>query len=409
MALALAPSDRMQVLLFKVMPRMSFFKDISVSTVFAGAVTVMVGFTSSVAVVFHAAQSAGADAGQMASWIWALGLGMGITCVALSWRYKQPVVTAWSTPGAAMLITAASGMPMAEVIGAFVVSSLLVMAVGFSGVFERFMHRIPLPLAAGMLAGVLLRLGLDVFVTMAEQWPLPLLMTVVYLLSRRWQPRYAVVLSLLAGTVLAAWQGDVHWQSIDWQWAQPVWVTPQFSMSALIGMALPLFIITMAAQNIPGVAAMKAHGYAPPLSPVMGWIGVVNLLLAPFGAFALNLAAITASICSSEEAHADKAKRYTAAMSAGFFYILMGLAGASVVSLFAALPKALVMVIAGLALFGTIANALANSLEDISTREPALITFLVTASGFSLWGIGAAFWGLVAGAVAWGLSPRPKV
>ena len=387
---------------------MSFFKDVSVSTVFAGAVTVMVGFTSSVAVVFHAAQSAGANAEQMASWIWALGLGMGITCVALSWRYKQPVVTAWSTPGAAMLITAASGMPMAEVVGAFVVSSLLVMAVGFSGVFERFMHRIPLPLAAGMLAGVLLRLGLDVFVTMSQQWPLPLLMTVVYLMARRWQPRYAVVLSLLAGTAMAAWQGDVHWQSIDWQWAQPVWVTPSFSVAALIGMALPLFIITMAAQNIPGVAAMKAHGYAPPLSPVMGWIGVVNVLLAPFGAFALNLAAITASICSSEEAHADKAKRYTAAMSAGMFYILMGLAGASVVSLFAALPKALVMVIAGLALFGTIANALANSLQDISTREPALITFLVTASGFSLWGIGAAFWGLVAGGIAWGLSPHPK-
>ena len=387
---------------------MSFFKDISVSTVFAGAVTVMVGFTSSVAVVFHAAQSAGADAAQMASWIWALGLGMGITCMALSWRYKQPVVTAWSTPGAAMLITAASGMPMAEVIGAFVVSSLLVAAVGFSGVFERFMHRIPLPLAAGMLAGVLLRLGLDVFVTMSQQWPLPLLMTVVYLLARRWQPRYAVVLSLLAGTALAAWQGDVHWQSIDWQWAQPVWVMPTFSVSALIGMALPLFIITMAAQNIPGVAAMKAHGYAPPLSPVMGWIGVVNVVLAPFGAFALNLAAITASICSSEEAHRDKNKRYTAAMSAGIFYILMGLAGASVVSLFAALPKALVMVIAGLALFGTIANALANSLHDLSTREPAFITFLVTASGLSLWGIGAAFWGLVAGAIAWGLSPHSK-
>ena len=387
---------------------MSFFKDVSVSTVFAGAVTVMVGFTSSVAVVFHAAQSAGANAEQMASWIWALGLGMGITCFALSWRYKQPVVTAWSTPGAAMLITAASGMPIAEVVGAFVVSSLLVMAVGFSGVFERFMHRIPLPLAAGMLAGVLLSLGLDVFVTMSQQWPLPLLMTVVYLMARRWQPRYAVVLSLLAGTAMAAWQGDVHWQSIDWQWAQPVWVTPSFSVAALIGMALPLFIITMAAQNIPGVAAMKAHGYAPPLSPVMGWIGVVNVLLAPFGAFALNLAAITASICSSEESHADKAKRYTAAMSAGMFYILMGLAGASVVSLFAALPKALVMVIAGLALFGTIANALANSLQDISTREPALITFLVTASGFSLWGIGAAFWGLVAGGIAWGLSPHPK-
>ena len=398
----------MRVLPFQGPSRMSFLKDVSLSTVFAGAVTVMVGFTSSVAVVFHAAQSAGADAAQMASWIWALGLGMGITCMALSWRYRQPVVTAWSTPGAAMLITAASGMPMAEVIGAFVVSSLLVVAVGFSGVFERFMHRIPLPLAAGMLAGVLLRLGLDVFVTMSQQWALPLLMTLVYLLARRWQPRYAVVMALLAGTALAAWQGEVHWQNIDWQWAQPVWVTPAFSVAAMIGMALPLFIITMAAQNIPGVAAMRAHGYAPPLSPVMGWIGVVNVLLAPFGAFALNLAAITASICSGEEAHPDKDKRYTAAICAGIFYMLMGLAGASVVSLFAALPKALVMVIAGLALFGTIANALANSLNDIATREPAFITFLVTASGFGLWGISAAFWGLVAGAIAWALSPHPR-
>jgi len=398
----------MQVWLSKVMFRMSFFKDVSVSTVFAGAVTVMVGFASSVAVVFHAAQASGADAAQMASWIWALGLGMGITCLGLSWRYKQPVVTAWSTPGAAMLITAASGVPMPEVIGAFVVSSLLVIVVGFSGGFERFMHRIPLPLASGMLAGVLLRFGLDVFVTMSQQWALPLLMTLVYLLARRWQARYAVVLSLFAGTALAAGQGSIDWQSIDWQWAQPVWVSPQFSLPALIGMALPLFIITMAAQNIPGVAAMKAHGYTPPLSPVMGWIGVVNVLLAPFGAFALNLAAITAAICSSEEAHPDKTKRYTAAMSAGLFYILMGLAGASVVSLFAALPKALVMVIAGLSLFGTIANALENSLADIATREPAFITFLVTASGLSVWGIGPAFWGLVAGGVVWGLSPRPK-
>ena len=386
---------------------MKFFKDVSLSTVFAGGVTVLVGFTSSLALVFQAAQASGADAAQMASWVWALGLGMGVTCFGLSLRYRMPVVTAWSTSGAAMLIISVPGVPMSEVVAAFVMSSLLVCLVGFSGWFERFMDRVPLPLAAGMLAGVLMRLGLDVFVVMSTQLVLPLVMVLVYLLSMRWWPRYAVVLTVLIGGCLAAWQGQVHLQDIDWQWAHPVWVTPSFSLAGFISLALPFFIVNMASQNIPGVASMRANDFHPPLSPVIGWIGVVNLILAPFGAFSVNLAAITAAICAGPQAHQDHSKRYTAAMSAGVFYLISGLAGASMVSVFAAFPKALVTVIAGIALFGTISNAMATALVDTRHRQAAFITFAVTASGFSLWGISSSFWGLVAGFVAWALAHKP--
>ena len=387
---------------------MRFFKDMSLSTVFAGGVTVMVGITSSLALVFQAAVASGANAAEMGSWVWALGLGMGLTCVGLSLRYRMPIVTAWSTSGAAMLIIAAPGMPMADVIGAFVVSSLMVTLVGFSGLFERFMDRVPVSLAAGMLAGVLLRLGVDVFVVMSTQLWLPLLMVLVYLLAQRWWPRYAVVLTMLGGGAWAAWQGQVHLQDIDWQWAQPVWTTPHFSLSGCISLALPFFIVNMASQNIPGVASLRANGYPAPITPVIGWIGVVNLLLAPFGALSVNLAAITASICSAPEAHPDPSKRYTAAMAAGVFYLLAGLAGASMVSLFAAFPKALVTVIAGIALFGTISNALASAMQDVQQRQAAFITFALTASGFSMWGISSAFWGLVAGLVAGVLAVKPK-
>jgi benzoate membrane transport protein len=387
---------------------MNFFKDLAVSTVFAGAVTVMVGITSSLALVFQAAVASGANPAQMGSWVWALGLGMGVTCVGLSWRYRMPIVTAWSTSGAAMLIISAPGTPMAEVIAAFVMSSALVALVGFTGVFERFMDRVPLSLAAAMLAGVLLRLGVDVFVVMASDLWLPLLMVLVYLLAQRWWPRYAVVLTMLLGGAWATWQGQVHVQDIDWQWAQPVWTTPSFTLSGFIGLAVPFFIVNMASQNIPGVASLRANGYQAPITPVMGWIGVVNVLLAPFGALSVNLAAITASICSSPEAHPDANKRYTAAMAAGVFYLLAGLAGASMVSIFAAFPKALVTVIAGIALFGTISNALATAMQDAQQRQAAFITFALTASGFSLWGISSAFWGLLGGALAWALSRKSR-
>ena len=380
-------------------PPRHLLKDFSLSAIAAGFVTVLVGFASSAVIVFQAAQSLGASPEEISSWMWALGLGMGLTCIGLSLRYRMPVVTAWSTPGAAMLIGSVAGLPLSDAIGAFLMSALLIAASGFSGLFERMISRIPVSLASGMLAGVLLRFGIDAFAAMKTQLGMVLTMFAVYLLARRLLPRYAVILTLLVGIAFAAGLGLLRVDGLSLQLAKPVFTTPTFSLAAIVGIALPLFIVTMASQNVPGVAVIRASGYAIPISPVVGWTGLVNLLLAPFGAFALNLAAITAAICMGREAHEDAARRYVAAIAAGVFYVVVGLFGATVAALFAAFPKELILAIAGIALLGTIGNSLAAALRDEAEREPALVTFLVTASDLSLAGIGSAFWGLLAGVV----------
>lgn len=380
-------------------PSRHLLKDLSLSAIAAGFVTVLVGFASSAVIVFQAAQSLGASPEEISSWIWALGLGMGLTCIGLSLRYRMPVVTAWSTPGAAMLISSVAGLPLSDAIGAFLLSALLIAVCGFSGFFERMISRIPVSLASGMLAGVLLRFGIDAFASMKTQLGMVLTMFAVYLLARRLLPRYAVILTLLVGIAIAGALGLLRIDGLSLQLAKPIFTTPTFSFAAVVGIALPLFIVTMASQNVPGVAVIRASGYPIPISPVVGWTGVVNLVLAPFGAFALNLAAITAAICMGREAHEDAARRYVAAIAAGVFYVLVGLFGATVAALFAAFPKELILAIAGIALLGTIGNSLAAALREEAEREPALVTFLVTASGLSLAGIGSAFWGLLAGVV----------
>jgi benzoate membrane transport protein len=378
---------------------MSIARDISLSAVVAGFVTVLVGFTSTAVIVFQAANAVGAGPAEIASWMWALGLGMGLTCIGLSLRYRMPVVTAWSTPGAAMLITSAAGVALPEAIGAFLVSGLLITIAGFSGWFERALSRIPISIASGMLAGVLLRFGLELFVVMKAQFAMVFAMFAVYLVMRRFSPRYAVICAFLLGVAVAASEGSLHLEGVSLEFARPVWTTPAFSASTLIGVALPLFVVTMASQNAPGVAVIRASGYPVPISPVIGWTGAATVILAPFGAFALNLAAITAAICMGREAHEDTMRRYMASVSAGFFYILVGLFGATVGALFAAFPRELVAAIAGLALIGTIGNGLAAALSNERDREPALVTFLVAASGVTLFGIGSAFWGLIAGSL----------
>lgn len=387
-------------------PRAPWWRDLAASSVVAGFVTVLVGFTSSAVIVFEAARSLGASEAEIASWLWALGIGMAVTCIGLSLRWRIPVVTAWSTPGAAMLVASHAGVPLSDAIGAFVLVAMLTALAGFSGLFERGMRKLPLSLASGLLAGVLLRFGLDVFVSMKTQPAMAVAMFALYLCGRRWFPRYAVVATLLLGMACAAAGGLLRLDHVPLHAAAPIFTMPTLSTAAVFGIALPLFVVTMASQNIPGVAVLRASGYTPPVSPAVGWIGAVNVLLAPFGAYALCLAAITAAICSGREAHVDPAKRYVAAMAAGAFYLLTGVFGATVAALFAAFPRELVMAIAGLALFGTIGNSLTAALREDRDREAALITFLVTASGFAAAGIGSAFWGLVAGVIALALRPR---
>jgi benzoate membrane transport protein len=377
----------------------SVLRDISLSAIVAGFVTVLVGFTSSAAIVFQAAQSLGATAAEISSWMWALGLGMGVTCIVLSWSYRIPIVTAWSTPGAAMLMTSVAGLPLSDAIGAFVLSAVLTAIAGFTGLFERLISRVPVSLASGMLAGVLLRFGVEAFGILSTQLTLGLSMFSAYVVARRFSPRYAVVLTLLVGVTYAAFAGLLHTQTLSLQLTTPVFIAPTFSIAAVAGIAVPLFVVTMTSQNVPGVAVIRASGYDIPISRPIGWIGVTNTLLAPFGAYALNLAAITAAICMGRDAHEDSSRRYTAAISAGVFYLIVGLFGATVAALFAGFPKELIVAIAGFALLGTIGNSLAAALQHESQREAALVTFLVTASGISLVGIGSAFWALLIGGV----------
>jgi len=375
-------------------------RDFPFGAVVAGFVAVLVGYTSSAVIVFEAARAAGATPAQTASWMWALGIGMGLTTIVLSLRYRMPVLTAWSTPGAALLITGVGGLPMAEIIGAFVLTGLAIVVIGLSGAFDRLMKRLPTALAAAMLAGVLLRFGLDAFSAMKSQFALVFAMFASYLIGRRVWPRFAVPVALAVGASIAGALG--LFGALEWPTGltRPEFVAPELSWAAAIGVALPLLVVTMTSQNVPGVATLHAHGYTPPVSPIITTTGVATTLLAPFGGYAFNLAAITAAICMGQDAHHDPARRYTAAVSAGVIYVLIGLFGGAVAGLFAAFPRELVLAIAGLALLGTIGNGLAAALKEESTRDAAVITFVATASGVTLFSIGSAFWGLVAGLLA---------
>ena len=366
----------------------------------AGFIAVLVGYTGSAVIVFQAAQAAGATADQIGSWMMALGLGMGVTSIGLSLRYKMPIITAWSTPGAALLVTSLEGIGLAQATGAFLFSAALVTLVGVTGWFARIMDRIPLSIASAMLAGILFQFGVAAFHSMESEFVLVLIMFAVYLGAKLLYPRYAILIVLVVGILVCQFQGLLDFTDFSFAIGSLEFVKPEFSLQTLIGVGVPLFVVTMASQNIPGVAVLRASGYKPPVSAAISSTGIATLIIAPFGGFAINLAAITAAICAGPEAHEDPDKRYLAGLSNGVCYLLLGLFGAAVASLFAAFPSEFVLALAGLALLATIANSLHGAVADESSREAAVITFLVTASGVTLFGIGAAFWGLVAGSIA---------
>lgn len=367
------------------------------SAVTAGLLATIIGVTSSAAIVFSAARAAGADDAELASWMLALFAGMSVTCIGLSLRYRAPIITAWSTPGAALLATGLDGFTLREAIGAFLVSAALITLSGVTGWFARVMDRVPVPLAAALLGGVLVQFGIGLFAQMQHNFVLVVTMFATYLVCRRLLHRYAVLAALVAGIVVAAASHSLHLSGVHLALAKPIFTVPSFSWQAAIGVALPLFVVTMASQNLPGVAVLRNDGYQVPVSPLITWTGAANLVLAPFGAFGLNLAAITAAICTGPQAHPDPRRRYVAGVWAGIFYLAVGLLGATVGSLLTALPAALVLGIAGIGLLGTISSSLTSALSDDRWREAAVVTFLATASGVKLLGVGSAFWGLIAG------------
>ncbi len=374
----------------------------------AGFIAVLVGYTSSAAIIFQAARAGGADAAVLASWMFALGIGMGVASIGLSLAWRQPLFAAWSTPGAALLVTGLPGVPLEQATGAFVCSSALIVLAAATGLFRRLMQWIPASLGAAMLAGVLLPFGTDVFRALLADPVLVGLMMLSYLGLRRASSRFTMAGVLLVAVLWSAMTGTLDPHQLAWAVATPVFTRPVFDAATLVSIGIPLFVVTMAAQNVPGIAVLRAHGYEPPVSQAIGWTGALGLLLAPFGAFALNLAAISAAICMGPDVDPDPRRRYWASVAGGVFYLLLGLFGAAISGLFLAFPQPLILAIAGLALLGTIGNSMQAELHDPLEREAAVVTFLVAASGLSLAGIGAAFWALVAGLlVRMALARRP--
>ncbi|MCV6600207.1 MAG: benzoate/H(+) symporter BenE family transporter [Cohaesibacter sp.] len=373
---------------------------LKLSHIITGAIAVLVGYTSSVAIIFQAIDLLNATQAQANSWMLALGLGMGMSGLILSLTYRMPILTAWSTPGAALLVISLDGVSMNEAIGAFILCGLLLTLTGLSGWFDKISKIIPDALANAMLAGILFNFGLNIFTSLQNDLALVALMALAYLLCKRSLPRYAIPITLLIGSLYCYASGAFHNQSpIEISLANPEWTSPVFSLPVLISIGIPLFIVTMTSQNMPGIVALKSAGFQPPASACITVTGLITLLLAPFGGYSFNLAAITAAICANEEADENPQTRYKAAIMAGLFYCIIGLLGATVISLFLIAPKALVMTIAGFALLSTIGNSLHNALHQPDNREAALVTFMTTVSGISFFGIGAPFWALIFGTI----------
>lgn len=374
---------------------------IPLPTVLSGFVAVLVGYASSAAIIWQAAIAAGATTGQIAGWMTALGIAMGVSTLALSVWYRAPILTAWSTPGAALLVTGLQGVTIQDAIGVFIVASALIVLCGVTGLFARLMQIIPHSLASAMLAGILLRFGLQAFNSLNNELLLCGSMLLAWLVLKVVAPRYAVIAAMLVGIAIALLKGDIVTNNIDLSPVIPEFIAPHFSLAHSISIALPFFLVTMASQNAPGIATMKASGYSLPVSPLIIFTGLLALLFSPFGVYSICIAAITAAICQSPDAHPDAQRRWLAAAAAGVFYLLAGVFGGSVTGLMAALPASWVQMLAGLALLGTISGSLYQALIHEAERDAAIVTFLVTASGLTLLGVGSAFWGLIAGGICY--------
>lgn len=368
----------------------------------ASIAAVIVGFASTILLIMEAARAVGATPAQQASWAAALCFGMAITTLILSWRYKMPIITAWSTPGAALIATSAAGVTYENALGAFVVAGALMVVAGLIKPLEKAIERIPAPLAAAMLAGVLLRYVLGVPGAALAMPLLVLPLAIGFFALRLSFALYAVPVTVVYGLFLAGATGQLGEACCTLAITAPVWTTPTFDPTTIISLGVPLFLVTMASQNLPGFAVLRASGYAPPVQPSLLVTGIGSVLAAPFGSHAINLAAITASLVTGRDCHPDPAKRWLVAFPYLILYGAIGLAAASFVEILGSLPAPLITAIAGLALFSPLMGGITAMMKTERDIESALVTFLVTASGVTFLGVGSAFWGLVAGLALYG-------
>jgi len=376
-------------------------QDISISAIVAGLIAVIISYAGPLVIVFQAANGAGLPHDVISSWIGAISIGSGFAAIIMSIAYRAPVITAWSTPGAALLVLALPNTPYAEAIGAFIFAAAISTFLGLSGLFDTVVSRIPKAIAAAMLAGILFHFGAQIFVEFSlDPWIVGS-MILGYLIVKRFSARYAITAVLVIGLLISWANGAVHTQSLSLEFAKPVFTQPVLSWNTIISLGIPLALVTLTGQFVPGVAVLRTFGYQTPANPLVWITSIISLVLAPFGAHGINLAAITAAICSGREAHPDPSKRYVAGIALGVFYIIAGIFGATLAGLFSALPKTMIATLAGLALLGAIANGLSAAMSEEKARESALMTFLVTASGASFFGLGSAFWGLIIGILSY--------
>lgn len=371
-----------------------------ISPTIAALISVIVNYGGTFILVFQAAKVAGLSPEMTASWILSISVGVGITGIWLSYRYREPIITAWSTPGVAFLVSVLAITPYEEAIGAYIISALGFIVLGISGMFERFVRLIPPGIASGLLAGILLQFGISAFGGAKADPLLVIVLFAAYVLLKRYTSRYAIVGILIIGLIYLISLGKVDFSTIKLAIASPVFIVPEFSLHALLGVALPLFIITLTGQYMPGMLVLRNDGFKTSANPILIVTGLGSLFAAPFGSHAFNVAAITAAICTGKDAHEDSTKRYIAGIACGIFYMVVGLFGVTLAALFLILPATFIATLAGLALLGTIGSSLANALTEPKGRETALITFLATAANVTLLGVGGAFWGLVAGLAA---------
>ncbi len=325
------------------MPKL--LQDLSFPAIMAGFITCMIGISVSAVLVIEAAQSLGANAAQISSWLWVLGIG--VSGFLLSWKYRYPISTAWSTAGLALVIASAGHYSLGEAIGAFLISGILIAGLGFFGIFERIFQFIPQSLTSAMLAGMLLKFGITVFGSLQQSWEFVLCVLAIYLVSKKLSTRYSIVITVLMAIALCPFFIYFNIPQLNWNIAQPVWITPEFSLQAVLGLALPLVVLNLASQYLPGLAVIKSYGYPPKVNSILGWTGITQAVLAPFGCFSVNLAAISAAVSLDAQVHPDPAKRYIAGMSCGLFYILMGFFAATLTSVLMAFPGILITVLAG--------------------------------------------------------------
>lgn len=375
----------------------TFLKDCSTSAWTAGFTTMLVGVTSSIIIVFQAATVLGANSQEIASWIWALGLTIGLSSIVLSLYYKIPLIAAWSTPGAAYIVLNGGQIHLNEAIGAFILSGLLIAFFGFSSLFKRIIAYIPISITSAMLAGILFPFCLKLIDVYKVNSQLVVAMICAYFISKLVLPKFSILLTLLIGSIVAITQGHIHSTELTFQMTSPVFTMPVFTFHAFWTISIPLFIITMVSQNLVGVLMIKSYGYESPTNQAVGITGIFTALFAPFGAFAANLAAISAALCLSSDAHEDPSKRYVASVVAGFFYILVGVFGVTITAFLFAFPKELVIALASLALLSTLINSLLDAFKHKAHQDPAILTFLVTMSNVSVLGMNSIILGGILG------------